>query len=141
VGGFEFYTVYVHTRDNRPKRNRYKLLMCTFDEVFGFKSAELMKCLQGRSLTQFATKNIGCFVYELNRESDYTDKNNVLLFVQAVFSYTIFFIVHQSSITCCMISVPPWNFEKIPLSVFKKMLTIFNFSIEMKHRDAHWPRR
>ena len=41
-----------------------------------------MKCLQGRSLTQFATKNIGCFVYELNRESDYTDKNNVLLFVQ-----------------------------------------------------------
>ena len=63
-------------------KNRIKLLMCTFDEVFGFKSAELMKCLQGRSLTQFATKNIGCFVYELNRESDYTDKNNVLLFVQ-----------------------------------------------------------
>ena len=70
--------------DHHPK-NRTKLLMCTFDEVFGFKSAELMKCLQGRSLTQFATKNIGCFVYELNRESDYTDKNNVLLFVQAVF--------------------------------------------------------
>ena len=70
----------------RPSsKNRNKLLMCTFDEVFGFKSAELMKCLQGRSLTQFATKNIGCFVYELNRESDYTDKNNVLLFVQAVF--------------------------------------------------------
>ena len=61
--------------------------MCTFDEVFGFKSAELMKCLQGRSLTQFATKNIGCFVYELNRESDYTDKNNVLLFVQECFKY------------------------------------------------------
>ena len=64
-----------------------KLLMCTFDEVFGFKSAELMKCLQGRSLTQFATKNIGCFVYELNRESDYTDKNNVLLFVQDFFNF------------------------------------------------------
>ena len=70
----------------RLDENRIKLLMCTFDEVFGFKSAELMKCLQGRSLTQFATKNIGCFVYELNRESDYTDKNNVLLFVQAIFS-------------------------------------------------------
>ena len=46
-----------------------------------------MKCLQGRSLTQFATKNIGCFVYELNRESDYTDKNNVLLFVQDFFNF------------------------------------------------------
>ena len=58
------------------------LLMSTFEDVFGAKSPDILKCLQGRSLTQFATRNIGCFVYELNRQSDYTDRNHVLLFVQ-----------------------------------------------------------
>ena len=81
------FRLYFRYTNKTVSKTHLKLLMCTFDEVFGFKSAELMKCLQGRSLTQFATKNIGCFVYELNRESDYTDKNNVLLFVQDFFNF------------------------------------------------------
>ena len=112
-----------------------KLLMCTFDEVFGFKSAELMKCLQGRSLTQFATKNIGCFVYELNRESDYTDKNNVLLFVQEFFQIA----THSGSLW--HIAAHCGTQMKIYKSDFKKMLTISSCFIAMKRRGEHLPRK
>ena len=118
----------------RLGENRIKLLMCTFDEVFGFKSAELMKCLQGRSLTQFATKNIGCFVYELNRESDYTDKNNVLLFVQAIFSISR--DSFDSLIESCLVWILA-RILKMSESDFKKTSTIFSFSIVMKRRVAH----